>query len=153
MLLSSARYNFPLFLFKSLTKNFNSEMRIDKYLWSTRYFKTRNLGTNACKKGHVRVNNQVVKPSREVYPTDKIIVRKNQINYELTVLDIPASRVGAKLVDMYRKDTTPKEAFQHDELLQYSKDYYRKKGTGRPTKKDRREIDDYTENPSDFEEE
>ncbi len=153
MLLSSARYNFPLFLFKSLTKNFNSEMRIDKYLWSTRYFKTRNLGTNACKKGHVRVNNQVVKPSREVYPTDKIIVRKNQINYEFTVLDIPASRVGAKLVDMYRKDTTPKEAFQHDELLQYSKDYYRKKGTGRPTKKDRREIDDYTENPSDFEEE
>jgi len=128
-------------------------MRIDKYLWSTRYFKTRNLGTYACKKGHVRVNNQVVKPSREVYPTDKIIVRKNQINYELTVLDIPASRVGAKLVDMYRKDTTPKEAFQHDELLQYSKDYYRKKGTGRPTKKDRREIDDYTDNPSDFEEE
>lgn len=128
-------------------------MRIDKYLWSTRYFKTRNLGTNACKKGHVRVNNQVVKPSREVYPTDKIIVRKNQINYELTVLDIPASRVGAKLVDMYRKDTTPKEAFEHDELLKYSKDYYRKKGTGRPTKKDRRKIDDYTENPSDFEEE
>ena len=80
---------------------------------------------------------------------DKLTVRKNQINYTLIVLDIPDSRVGAKLVDMYRKDTTPAEAFEHNELLQYSKEYYRKKGTGRPTKKDRREIDDYLENPSD----
>jgi len=123
-------------------------MRIDKYLWSTRYFKTRNMGTEACKKGHVRINNQVVKPAREVYPMDKIVVRKNQINYEFTVLDVPKSRVGAKLVDLYRKDTTPKEAFEHNELVQYSKDYYRKKGMGRPTKKDRREIDDYLEAPS-----
>ncbi len=125
-------------------------MRIDKYLWSIRYFKTRNLGTTACKKGHVKVNGLVVKPSREVFSLDKISVRKNQINYELTVLDIPKSRVGAKLVDLYRKDNTPKEAFQHDELLQYSRDYYRKKGAGRPTKKDRREIDGYLEDsPSD----
>ena len=120
-------------------------MRIDKYLWCIRYFKTRNIATVTCKKGHVKINNKVVKPSREVYPTDKLIVRKNQINYELTVLDIPLSRLGAKLVDMYRKDTTPKEAFEHNELLQYSKDYYRKKGTGRPTKKDRRDIDGYYE--------
>ena len=122
-------------------------MRIDKYLWSTRYFKTRNMGTTACKKGQIKINGQVVKPGREVYPMDKIIVRKNQINYQLTVLDIPKSRVGAKLVDIYRKDTTPKEAFQHDELLQYTKDYYRKKGEGRPTKKDRREISEYVDNP------
>jgi ribosome-associated heat shock protein Hsp15 len=79
---------------------------------------------------------------------DKLVVRKNQINYTLTVLDIPDSRVGAKLVDMYRKDTTPASAFELNELLQYSKDYYRKKGAGRPTKKDRREIDDYLESPS-----
>ncbi len=124
-------------------------MRIDKFLWSCRYFKTRNLGTNACKEGHVQINGQVVKPSREVYPMDKITVRKNQINHQLTVLDIPKSRVGAKLVDIYRKATTPKEAFEHNELLQYSKEYYRKKGTGRPTKKDRREIDGYLEAPSD----
>jgi ribosome-associated heat shock protein Hsp15 len=120
-------------------------MRIDKFLWSIRYFKTRNIGTAACKKGHVKINDKVTKPSREVYPMDKIIVRKNQINYALTVLDIPKSRVGAKLVDIYRKDTTPKEAFEHDELLQYSRDYYRKKGIGRPTKKDRREIEGYLE--------
>ncbi|WP_273566415.1 RNA-binding S4 domain-containing protein [Maribacter halichondriae] len=120
-------------------------MRIDKYLWSTRYFKTRNMASTACKKGHVKINDQAIKPSREVYPMDKIVVRKNQVNYELTVLDIPKSRVGAKLVDIYRKDTTPKTAFEHNELLQYSKDYYRKKGMGRPTKKDRREIDGYLE--------
>ena len=78
---------------------------------------------------------------------DEITVRKNQIDYQLTVLDIPKSRVGAKLVAIYRKDTTPKEAFAQKELLKYSKEYYRKKGTGRPTKKDRREIEDYWESP------
>ncbi len=118
-------------------------MRVDKYLWTTRYYKTRNIATTACKKGHIQINGQVAKPSREVYPLDKIVVRKDQINYELTVLDIPESRVGAKLVDIYRKDTTPKEAFQHNELLRLSKEHYRKKGAGRPTKKDRRDINDY----------
>ena len=120
-------------------------MRIDKYLWCVRYFKTRSIATNACKKGHVRINDDIVKPSREVYPTDKVQVRKDQINYTLTVSDIPPSRVSAKLVDIYRTDTTPKEAFSATEMLKFSKDYYRKKGTGRPTKKDRRDIDDYYE--------
>jgi len=117
-------------------------MRVDKYLWCVRQFKTRNIATTACKKGHVKVNGDSVKPSREVYATDKIEVRKNQINYSLTVLDIPPNRVGAKLVDMYRVDTTPKSAFEAQEFLKYAKDHYRKKGTGRPTKKDRRDIDD-----------
>ena len=118
-------------------------MRIDKYLWCVRYYKTRNIATTACKKGHIKVNGQVVKPSREVYATDIIELRKNQINFKLVVNDIPPNRVGAKLVDIYRTDTTPKEAFEAQELLKYSKDYYRKKGTGRPTKKDRRNIEDY----------
>jgi len=74
---------------------------------------------------------------------DKIVVRKNQIDYQLTVLDVPESRVGAKLVDIYRKDTTPKDAFEHSELLQHAKKHYRKKGLGRPTKKDRRDLDDF----------
>lgn len=121
-------------------------MRIDKYLWCVRYYKTRNIATTACKKGHVKVNGQVAKPSRDVYTTDVIELRKNQINYKLTVNDIPPNRVGAKLVDIYRTDTTPKEAFEAQELLKYSKDYYRKKGTGRPTKKDRRNIEDYLDN-------
>jgi ribosome-associated heat shock protein Hsp15 len=120
-------------------------MRIDKYLWCVRYYKTRTIATTACKKGHVRVNQEIVKPSREVYPQDIIELRKDQINYRLTVNDIPESRVGAKLVDIYRTDTTPKEQFEAQELLKYSKDYYRKKGVGRPTKKDRRNIDDFTD--------
>ena len=122
-------------------------MRIDKYLWCIRYCKTRSIGTNACKKGHVKVNGQVVKPSREVYATDKIEFRKDQIIYQIIVNDLPESRVGAKLVDLYRTDVTPKEAFEAKELLKYSKDYYRKKGIGRPTKKDRRDIDDFYDTP------
>lgn len=118
-------------------------MRIDKYLWCVRYYKTRNIATQACKKGQIKVNGTVAKPSREVYATDKIELRKNQIIYKLTVNDLPPNRVGAKLVDIYRTDTTPKEAFEALELLKYSKDYYRKKGTGRPTKKDRRDIDGF----------
>lgn len=121
-------------------------MRIDKYLWCVRYYKTRNIATEAIKKGRVKVNGQVVKPSREVYPLDEIELRKDQINYKLKVNDLPESRLGAKLVDIYRTDITPKESFEALELLKFSKDYYRKKGTGRPTKKDRRDIDDYTEN-------
>ncbi|MCF6346686.1 MAG: RNA-binding S4 domain-containing protein [Flavobacteriaceae bacterium] len=120
-------------------------MRIDKYLWTIRYFKTRNQATEACKKGHIKINAINVKPSKEVFIGEKVSVRKNQINYELEVLGIPLSRVGAKLVDLYRKDITPKEAFENQEILKASKDYYRKKGTGRPTKKDRRNIEDYTD--------
>lgn len=122
-------------------------MRIDKYLWCVRYLKTRNMATQACKKGSVRVNGDIVKPARDVYPGDKITLRKNQINYQIEVLDLPESRLGAKLVDIYRKDTTPKEAFETNEMLQYAKMYYRNKGVGRPTKKDRRDLDDFTDNP------
>ena len=118
-------------------------MRVDKYLWCIRYFKTRSIATQACKKGKIRINDAIVKPSRDVYPGDNVTIRKNQINYTLEVMVLPSSRLGAKLVDMYRKDTTPKEAFEHLELVNYSKTYYRKKGVGRPTKKDRRDIDDY----------
>ena len=120
-------------------------MRVDKFLWCVRYQKTRNQASIACKKGQVKVNDNVVKPSREVYIGDIIILRKNQINYKIKVNDIPKNRVGAKLVDIYRVDLTPKSEFEAQELLKYSKDYYRKKGIGRPTKKDRRDIDNYKE--------
>lgn len=120
-------------------------MRIDKYLWCIRYFKTRSIATEACKKGHIKIKGVTIKPSKEVFANEEIGIRKNQINYQIIVLDIPKNRVGAKLVDLYRKDITPNEAFDNQELLRYSKDYYRKQGTGRPTKKDRRDIDDYKE--------
>ncbi|MFT5253934.1 MAG: ribosome-associated heat shock protein Hsp15 [Flavobacteriales bacterium] len=118
-------------------------MRIDKYLWCVRYYKTRNMVTEACKKNHVTVNGNVAKPSKEVFPTDKITFRKDQITQIITVLDIPDNRVSAKLVDIYRRNDTPAEAYQHLELLKLSKEHYRKNGTGRPTKKDRRDIDEF----------
>ena len=120
-------------------------MRIDKYLWCIRYFKTRTIATTACRKGHVRINKEIAKPSREVYPQDLIELRKDQINYQLVVNDIPENRIGAKLVDIYRIDKTPKEQFEAHELLKLSKDYYRKKGVGRPTKKDRRDMDNFND--------
>jgi len=125
-------------------------MRIDKYLWCTRYFKTRSIATEACKKGHIKLNGANVKPSKDVFTGEKLTIRKDQINYEILVLDIPKNRVGAKLVDLYRKDITPEDAFQNQEMLKFSKDYYRKKGTGRPTKKDRRDIDTYNDGEPEF---
>lgn len=128
-------------------------MRIDKYLWCVRFFKTRSLATTACRQGKVRLNQAIVKPSREIFPGEKIAVRKNQIDYLLEVLDLPVSRVGAKLVNLYMNDLTPKENLEKLDLLNFSKAYYRKTGTGRPTKKDRRDIEDFTSNPRSEEEE
>jgi ribosome-associated heat shock protein Hsp15 len=122
-------------------------MRIDQYLWCLRYYKSRNQASVACKQGHVRFGDQIVKPSREVLIGDRVKVRKNQIWHELRVMDIPKSRLGAKLLDIYRENTTPKEAFDNNNLQSLSKGPEREKGTGRPTKKDRREIDDYVESP------
>lgn len=118
-------------------------MRIDKYLWCTRYFKTRNMATEAAKKNHITVNGSVAKPAKEVFPGDKIVLRKDQINYTIVVLDLPPNRVGAKLVDIYRRDETPAESFAHLEMLRLSKQHYRKFGEGRPTKKDRRDLDEW----------
>lgn len=115
-------------------------MRIDKYLWATRYYKTRSLAAQACKKGHVRVANQRVKASKDIFIGLKITLRKDQINYQLTVIGLPPNRVGAKLVDLYRRDETPKAAF---EKVKSAKNHYREKGMGRPTKKDRRSLADF----------
>ncbi len=142
-----------MFIFGSQFSNFISLyikievkfMRIDKYLWCIRMFKTRSLATTACKKGHVKIDGINVKPAKEVFWNEEILVRKNQINYKIQVIDIPQNRVGAKLVELYRKDLTPKEEFEKTEIIKYAKDYYRKKGTGRPTKKDRRDIENYND--------
>jgi ribosome-associated heat shock protein Hsp15 len=120
-------------------------MRIDKYLWCIRVFKTRSIATTACKKGQIKMDAKSVKPSRDIFGGELLVIRKNQINYQIKALSLPESRVGAKLLDQYRKDVTPAEAFEKTALLKFAKDYYRKKGTGRPTKKDRRDIDNYQE--------
>ncbi|KEZ94407.1 RNA-binding S4 domain-containing protein [Nonlabens ulvanivorans] len=117
-------------------------MRVDKYLWATRYFKTRSKATDAAKKGRIRVGDSIIKPSRDVYPGDIIKLRKDQINYVIEVIDLPDSRVGNKLVNLYRLDRTPQENFEARKMIELNQDYYRRKGEGRPTKKDRRDLND-----------
>lgn len=107
--------------------------------------------TELCKKNHVTVNGHIAKPSKEVYPSDVITFRKEQITFIISVLDIPQNRINAKLVDIYRKDETPEETYQHLEMLKLSREHYRKTGDGRPTKKDRRDLQDFEiENESDI---
>lgn len=120
-------------------------MRIDKFLWCVRYFKTRSIAAEAIKKNRVKVNGEIVKASREVNPSDRITVRKEQIDYEFEVLQLPKSRMGAKLVPLYIIDRTPKEELEKLELRKLDQMYYREKGEGRPTKKDRRALDDFME--------
>jgi ribosome-associated heat shock protein Hsp15 len=118
-------------------------MRVDKYLWCVRYFKTRNMVTECCKKNLITVNGLVAKPSKEVFSGDQITFRKDQIKYVIKVLDLPPTRVSAKLVDIYRKDETPSETLTRLEMLKNSKIHYRRSGEGRPTKKDRRDLSDF----------
>ena len=121
-------------------------MRVDAYIWYLRYYKSRSQAINACRQGHVRIDDKVIKPSREVFVGDKIKIRKNQVWRELMVLDFPKSRIGSKIVNLYREDLTPQEAFKNTNLQSLSKTPRRDVGSGRPTKKDRREIDEYHEN-------
>ena len=118
-------------------------MRIDKFLWSIRFYKTRTVSTEEIKKNRVSVGGSVVKSSKEVKEGDVIQIRKNQIDYKIKVLQIPKNRLGAKLVPLHIKDVTDKEQYELLKLRRMSQDYYRNKGEGRPTKKDRRELDDY----------
>ncbi|WP_374460947.1 RNA-binding S4 domain-containing protein [Chryseobacterium taeanense] len=127
-------------------------MRIDKFLWSIRFYKTRTIAAEEIKKNRVSIGDSVVKSSKEVKEGDVIKIRKNQIDYKIKVIQIPKSRIGAKLVPLHIKDVTDKEQYELLKMRKMSQDYYRIKGEGRPTKKDRREMDDYVENDisSDF---
>lgn len=128
-------------------------MRIDKYLWSVRFYKTRTIATEDIKKNRVSIGENPVKASKEVKAGDVIKIRKNQIEYKIKVLDIPKSRVGAKLVPLYVVDMTEKDQYDILKMRKESQDYYRQKGIGRPTKKDRRDMDDYVDDdaPNDME--
>ncbi|MDG4946793.1 RNA-binding S4 domain-containing protein [Weeksellaceae bacterium KMM 9713] len=118
-------------------------MRIDKFLWYVRYFKTRSIATDEVKKNRVWVNDELAKPAKEVLVGDLVKVRKDQIIYTFEVLQMPKSRMGAKLVSLYIKDRTDKEQKDLLELRRSSQNYYRSKGEGRPTKRDRRDLDDF----------
>ena len=121
------------------------EVRIDKWLWAVRVFKTRSLATDACKMNRVSINGQLTKPSRLVKEGDVISVRKPPIEYSFKVLRVLNNRVGAKLVPEYMENVTPKEQYDILELQRLSRFVDRAKGLGRPTKKDRRDIESFIE--------
>ncbi len=123
-------------------------MRIDKFLWCVRFYKTRSISADEIKKNRVSVGTQAVKSSREIRPGDLVKIRKNQIDYQIKVVDIPKSRVGPKLVPLYIEDKTDKEQYEMLKQRKLTQDYYRIKGEGRPTKRDRRVMDDFIGNDS-----
>ncbi|WP_319268760.1 RNA-binding S4 domain-containing protein [uncultured Draconibacterium sp.] len=120
-------------------------VRIDKWLWAVRIFKTRSQATEACKKGHITIGDSIVKASREVQVGEIIKVRKSPITKSFKVLALSGKRMGAKLVDNFMEDVTPPEEIELLEMQKHMRWSTREKGTGRPTKKDRRDLDDFFE--------
>lgn len=117
------------------------EVRLDKYLWAIRVYKTRTDATDACKGGKVRVNGLDVKPSREVKVGDVITARKGAVLYTFKVKELLSNRVGAALVPQYAENLTPQEEL--DKLRAPVETFFlkRDRGAGRPTKKDRRQME------------
>jgi ribosome-associated heat shock protein Hsp15 len=118
-------------------------VRIDKCLWAVRLFKTRTLATEECKKGRITIEGISVKPSRIPKPGDIIKVRKNPVTYSYKVIGITGKRIGAKLVSEFCVDITPPEELKILEIRQQMSSFDRDRGSGRPTKKERRELDSF----------
>ncbi|MBN1340547.1 MAG: RNA-binding S4 domain-containing protein [Bacteroidales bacterium] len=117
------------------------DVRIDKWLWAVRVFKTRNQASEACRTGKVKTGGQAAKPSRVVKPGDDIFVHVGPIIRSLRVKGLLKNRVGAKLVEDYLLDLTPQEEYDKLKMLRETNYEYREKGLGRPTKRQRRLID------------
>lgn len=115
--------------------------RLDKWLWAVRLFKTRSLATDACRAGSVTVNDQPAKPARDVRAGETIIVKQGIVTRTLRVLGLPRSRVGPKLVAEFCSDLTPSEEFEKAKEQRVQDLLAREKGSGRPTKRDRRLLD------------
>lgn len=122
------------------------EVRIDKWLWAVRIFKTRTAATEACKKGRVLIGETGVKPSRNVRVGEVIKVKKPPVTYSFKVLALAEKRMGARLVPEYMENVTPQEQYELLELNRISGFVDRQRGTGRPTKKERRDLDQFADN-------
>jgi len=131
-------------------KEAKTEVRIDKWLWAVRLFKTRSIAIEACKKGRITIKGVTVKPSRTIKVGDIIEVRRPPIIYSFEVLNLAENRMGAKLVPEYMRDVTAPSQLEILELSKISGYVDRARGTGRPTKKDRRELEQFTEDYSFF---
>ena len=123
-------------------------MRIDKFLWCVRFYKTRTISADEIKKNRVSVGGNTVKSSKEVAEGAIIKIRKNQIDYQIKVIQIPKSRLAAKLVPLHIQDRTESDQYEILKQRKLTQDYYRIKGEGRPTKKDRRDMDDFVDHDS-----
>ena len=130
-----------------------SEIRIDKWLWAVRLFKTRTLAAEACKKGKVLIQNVPVKPSHLVKVGDVINIKRNPVLYSYKILKLAENRMNAKLVSDFMADVTTPDQRELIELGKISKKMGRKPGSGRPTKKERRELDNFIEEPTFWDEE
>lgn len=119
------------------------EVRIDKWLWAMRLFKTRSIAADACKKGKIMMSGQNLKPSRTIKVGDIIQIRKSPIIYSFRVLALTENRLGAKLVPEYMENVTTPDQYEILEITKISGFINRDKGTGRPTKKDRRDLDEF----------
>lgn len=122
-----------------------TEVRIDKWLWAVRLFKTRSLAAEACKKGKVSVNNTVAKASRNIKIGDVIGIKKNPVLYSFEVLALAEYRMNAKLVPEFMKNVTTADQLELIELGKIIGETGRDRGTGRPTKKERRDLDNFIE--------
>ena len=123
-----------------------ADLRVDKYLWAVRLFKTRSLAADACKKGRVTLNNEKVKPSKTVLIDDEITIFRPPIYRKYKVKALVKNRLGAKLVVDYLTEITAQSELDKLEEIKMSKvEYYRPKGSGRPTKRDRRLLDEVWE--------
>lgn len=122
-----------------------AEERIDKWLWSMRVFKTRTIATDACRKGRVTMGGTAVKPSRTVKPGDVIDVRKPPITYTFRVKQLSTGRLGARLVPEYLENLTSQDQYDLLEMTKISGFVDRRKGLGRPTKRDSRELSRFKE--------
>jgi len=128
----------------------SKEERIDKWLWAMRVFKTRSIATDACKKGRVMMGGLPVKPSRSVKPGDVIEVRKPPVTYSFRVLRVCGNRLGAKLVPEYLENITPQSQYDILEMTKISGFVDRRKGLGRPTKKDARNMKSFREEAEEY---
>lgn len=120
-------------------------IRIDKFLWAVRIFKTRSIASDECRKGRILINNLPVKPSRNVVKDEVIIVKKLPVIYTYRVLEPVENRLPAKLVGTYIEDLTPEAEKSRLTLSHQRTGTYREKGTGRPTKKERRDLDRFVD--------
>ncbi len=121
-------------------------VRIDKWLWAVRVFKTRTIASEACKKGRVLIDNNSVKSSRMIRVGDIVLVKKPPVTYSFKVLDLSQKRMGAKLVPEFMENVTPPEEYEILEMNKLSGFVDRQRGTGRPTKKERRDLEQFTDN-------